>query len=74
MQIDADTSCSCWQYEQLLVAIWVLEVFYSFISIFSWRLAINSAVLVAPDAQEVIENIQEPSHLTENEDFAILTQ
>jgi hypothetical protein len=74
MQIDAESSRTCRQNEHLLVRLWVLEVLNAHLSVIRRGLSINAAVLVASVPEEVVKDVQQSRHLTENEHFKLLLQ
>jgi hypothetical protein len=73
MQINTDTTSSGRENEDLLFRFWILEVVDSQVTFSSGCLTVNTAVLVASDAQKVVKNIEQSSHLTENKYFTTFT-
>ena len=74
MEVDTDSTSSGRENKDLLLRVRILEIIDSFISQLRRSLTINSQILVASNPQTIIENIQKPRHLTEDEDLASFSQ
>ena len=72
MQVDAQSTSPGREDEDLLVTVRLLEIIDSGVSIKLRGLPVESAVLVASDAKEIIQDIHEFSHLREDKDLVVL--
>ena len=72
MQIDAKTTSSCWQYEDLFIGLRILKHINSLFSITGRCLSINTTVLESPKSEVVIEYVHKSCHLAEYQDLKSL--
>lgn len=72
MEVDANTARPRRQNEDLFLAIWILKIINTEVTLVCRRLPVNSTIPIATNSKHVIKNIHELRHLTEDEYLAIL--
>ena len=66
MKVNTESSCSCWQNEQLFIWALSLKIIDALLTVRARCLSINSAILIPSEAKEIIQNVKQASHLTED--------
>ena len=71
MEVDANTAGPRREYEDLLLALGILEVINAEVALVRRRLPVDSTIPIASNPQHVVKNVHELRHLAEDEYLAV---